>query len=88
MTLGAFIGFFIAVWGALRGMDGMISALNIAYGQPERRSFFSLNIIGALLTSVVVFGGVIAPSVIVVLPVVLYQAGISGAMRWMGLTVE
>jgi hypothetical protein len=40
-----------------------------------------LNIIGALLTSVVVFGGVIALSLIVVLPIVLHQAGISGAIR-------
>ncbi len=88
LGLGAFIGFFIAVWSALRGMSGMISALNIAYGQSERRSFFRLNIIGALLTLVVVFGGMIALSLIVVLPIVLHQAGISGAMRWMGLTVE
>ncbi len=88
LGLGAVIGFFIAVWSALRGMSGMISALNIAYGQPERRSFFRLNIIGALLTLVVVFGGVSALSLIVVLPIVLHQVGISGAMRWIGLTVE
>jgi membrane protein len=88
LGLGAVIGFFIALWSALRGMRGMISALNIAYGQPERRGFLRLNIIGALLTSVVLIGGVIALSLIVVLPIVLHQAGISGAMRWMGLTVE
>ncbi len=40
LGLGAVIGFFIAVWSALRGMRGFISALNIAYGQPERRGFF------------------------------------------------
>jgi membrane protein len=41
-----------------------------------------------LLTSVVLIGGVIALSLIVVLPIVLHQAGISGAMRCIGLTVE
>jgi len=88
LGLGAVIGFFIAVWSALRGMSGMISALNIAYGQPERRGFVRLNIIGVLLTSVVVIGGLIALALIVALPIVLHQAGMSGPIRWIGLIVE
>jgi membrane protein len=86
--LGAVTGFFIAVWSALRGMRGIISALNIAYGQPERRGIFRLNVIGVLLTSVVVIGGLIALALIVVLPIELHQAGMRGPIRWIGLTVE
>jgi membrane protein len=88
LGLGAVIGFFTAVWSALRGMSGMISALNIAYGQPERRGFLRLTITGVLLTSVVVIGGLIALALIVALPIVLHQAGISEPRRWIGLTVE
>ncbi len=88
LGIGAVIAFFIAAWSALRGMNGMISALNIAYGVPERRGFFRLSITGALLTSVVAIGGVIALAFIVVLPIVLHQAGVSGPIRWIGLTVE
>ena len=37
LGLGAVIGIAIALWSGVRGMTGMMTALNIAHAQPERR---------------------------------------------------
>jgi membrane protein len=88
LGLGATIGIVIALWSSLHGMTGMMSALNIAYGQPERRGFIRFNTTALLLTAVVTVGGLIALMLITALPIVLHGAGLRGPKRWIGLTVE
>jgi membrane protein len=39
LGIGATFGILLALWSASRGMIGMITALNIAYGEKERRGF-------------------------------------------------
>ena len=39
LGLGAVVGIVIALWSGVRGMTGMMTALNIAYAQEERRGF-------------------------------------------------
>jgi membrane protein len=87
LGLGAVIGFAIALWSSVRGMTGLIAALNIAYDQPERRGFVRLYATALLLTAVVVIGGLIALALVAGLPVVLNQAGARPG-RWIGLVVE
>src|SRR5580698_84747 len=50
LGVGAVIGILIALWSSLRGMAGMMSALNIAYHQRERRGFLRYNVTALLLT--------------------------------------
>jgi membrane protein len=45
LGVGAALGVVLALWSALGGMSGLITALNIAYEEKERRGFFKLNML-------------------------------------------
>src|SRR5215469_10303311 len=53
----AIVGLLLALWSASRGMSGIITAINIAYEEKERRSFFKFNLIAIALTLGLVVGG-------------------------------
>lgn len=76
-TLGASFGvsLAIALWSANLGTQAMFSALNIAYGEPERRSIlrFYLSAIGYTLIGIL--GGVAMLFAIVYVPVLFDDAG-------------
>lgn len=65
----------IALWSANLGTQAMFSALNIAYGEPERRSFlrFYLSAIG--YTIIGILGGVVMLFAIVYVPILFDDAG-------------
>jgi membrane protein len=88
LGLGAVIGIVIAFWSGVRGMTGIMTALNIAYDQPERRGFIRFNATALLLTVVVIIGGLIALALIAGLPAVLNGSGARRPGRWIGLVVE
>jgi membrane protein len=87
LSLGAVIGIAIALWSGMRGMTGMMTALNIAYAQPERRGFIRFNATALVLTVVVFVGGLIALALVAGLPAVLNGVGVHGPGRWIGLAV-
>jgi membrane protein len=88
LGLGLIISIAIALWSGVRGMRGVIAALNISYTQPERRGFIRLNATAALLTVAVISGSLIALVLVAGLPVVLNGSGALGPGRWIGLVVE
>jgi membrane protein len=88
LGLGAVIGLAIALWSGVRGMTGMMTALNIASDQPERRGYIRVNATALALTVVVVGGGLIALALVAGLPAVLNGVGVRGPGRWIGLAVE
>jgi len=88
LGLGAIIGITIALWSGVRGMTGMMTALNIAYDQPERRGFIRFNATALMLTIVVVIGGLIAFGFVAGLPAVMHWVGARRPGRWIGLVVE
>ncbi len=88
LGLGAVIGIAIALWSGVRGMTGIMTALNIAYGQPEGRGFIRFNTTALLLTVVVTIGGLIALALVAGLPAVLSSAGGRSPGRWIGFIVE
>jgi hypothetical protein len=45
LGFAAIVGLMLALWSASRGMSGLITALNIAYEEKERRGFFKLNLV-------------------------------------------
>jgi membrane protein len=65
----------IALWSANLGTQAMFSALNIAYGEPERRSIlrFYLSAIGYTLIGIL--GGVVMLIAIVYVPILFADAG-------------
>jgi membrane protein len=57
LGLGVVLGVFVAAYTASRGMFGMIKALNIAYGQKERRGLmrFYLTVIFLMVGGITIF---------------------------------
>jgi membrane protein len=88
LGIGAIVGLLLALWSASRGMSGMITALNIAYEEKERRGFFKLNMIALGLTLGLMVGGVIIIALVAVLPAALQVLALGPATKWILLVVE
>jgi membrane protein len=88
LGLGAVIGIVIALWSCMKGMTGMMSALNIAYAQSERRGTIRFYTTGLLLTAVVIAGGLITLTFIVVLPAILRGVSPGNPARSFVIAIE
>jgi membrane protein len=88
LGFAAIVALLLAIWSASRGMSGLITAINIAYEEKERRSFVKFNLIALGLTLGLVAGGVIAIALIAVLPVAAQLLAIGSATKWLLLLVQ
>jgi membrane protein len=88
LGLGVIISIAIALWSGVRGMRGIMTALNIAYDRTEARSFIRFNATALLLTVVAIAGGLIALVLVAGLPLVLSEGSLHGPGSWIGLVVE
>ena len=66
----------LALWSANAGMKAVIDALNVAYGERERRGFIKLTLISFALTLGVILAGLCAIAAIVVFPVATSFLGV------------
>jgi membrane protein len=89
-TLGfaAIAGLLLALWSASRGMSGLITAINIAYEERERRGFFKLNMIALGLTLGLLTGGILAVTLVAVLPTAARLIAVGSATQWLLLIVQ
>jgi membrane protein len=89
-TLGvsAAIGLVLALWSASRGMSGLITALNIAYEETERRGFFKLNLLALGLTIAVMLGGLVVIALLAVLPAAVQFIGLGRTTKWLLLILQ
>jgi membrane protein len=88
LGFAAVIGLLLALWSASRGMTGMITALNIAYEEKERRGFFKLNLIALGLTLGLLAGGIIAIALVAVLPAAARLLAAGPATKWLLLLAQ
>jgi membrane protein len=88
LSFGAVIALLFGLWTASRGMSGLISALDIAYEQKERRSFFRFNLVALVLTVGAIIGGTIAIALIGVLPAAVQFIGLGSTTKWILLILE
>jgi membrane protein len=88
LGLGAIIGIVIALFSSLRGMTGMMAALNIAYGQPERRGWIKFYATALLLTILIIASGLVALVLVAGLPALLSGSEARVPARWVSLIVE
>jgi membrane protein len=89
LGVGLLVSVLIALWSARSATSSMITVLNIAYKEPEKRGFIRLNAISFGLTFGTVIFAVIALAMIALLPAVidLLPLGslgktIASVMRW------
>ena len=77
-TLGVtfFTGLAIALWSANAGIKALIDALNVVYGEKEKRGFFKLNALSLTFTVGIIAFMLLAMGAMVALPIVLDQVGL------------
>jgi membrane protein len=82
LSLAFATGLAIALWSANSGMKAMIDALNVIYGETEKRSFIRLNLISLMMTLCGLIFLLLAIGTVVVLPLVLSWLGLAAAGEW------
>lgn len=65
------LGLVLAIWSANAGAKAIFDALNVAYGEDEKRGFFKLNAMSLSFTVAILVFAVVALGAIAALPVVL-----------------
>ncbi|MBC7954103.1 MAG: YihY/virulence factor BrkB family protein [Rhodospirillaceae bacterium] len=71
LGLSLLIAVVIALWGATRGVKGMISGLNIVYQEPEQRGFLKYNLTALALTLGAIIFGLMALALVAAVPALL-----------------
>lgn len=69
------VGLFVALWSANHATQAMFSALNIAYGQPERRGFVHFYLAAIGYTAITVVGATAMLFAIVSVPLLFDDTG-------------
>ena len=88
LGVAAVVSLLLALWSASRGMSGLLTAINIAYEEKERRGFFKLNLIAIGLTLGLLGGGIIALSLVVILPAAAQLLALGAATKWLLLLAQ
>jgi membrane protein len=88
LGMAAAVGLLLALWSASRGMSGLITALNIAYEEKERRGFFKFNMVALGLTLGMMVGGIVVIALVAVLPAAVQFLDLGGATKWLLLVVQ
>ena len=84
-TLGMafFISLAVAIWSANTGVKALFDALNVAYGEDEKRGFFKLNAISLAFTVGILLFLLTALGAIAVLPVALDYLYLGPFSEWL-----
>jgi membrane protein len=87
LTLGVVFGVLTSLWSANGGMKGVFDALNVVYGEEEKRSFLWLNLTTLAFTLGMLLFAIVALAAIVVIPVILkflpaFIGSILNIARW------
>ncbi|MFD2237754.1 YihY/virulence factor BrkB family protein [Aureimonas populi] len=83
LGFGLVFGLGIALWSANAGMKSLFDALNIVYGETEKRSFVKLTLISLLFTLSTLIFIIVALGAVVVLPVALNFFGLGVVEEWL-----
>jgi membrane protein len=95
LSLGFVFGFLVALWSANAGMKAIFDALNIIYGEREKRGIVWLNVVSLFFTFCAIAGALVVVSAVVVFPLLVAAFGASsfdaplmiGVLRWPGMFV-
>lgn len=84
-TLGfaLLVSLVIALWSSSVGVKALFEAMNIAYGEEEKRGFIAVTLTALLFTIVGVVGAVMMLLVVVAMPLVLSFIGLGTGTEWL-----
>lgn len=75
LGFGAIGGLLLAIWSSSKGMSALITSLNIAYNEEEKRSFFKVTALALFLTIMGIIFVIVTLFLITMLPIVLAAFG-------------
>jgi membrane protein len=82
LSLGFVFGLAVAFWSANAGVKALIDALNVIYGEKEKRGFIRLNLQSFALTLGGMLAILVAVASVVILPIVLATVGLGGGTEF------
>jgi membrane protein len=82
LSLGLIISVVIALWSASSGISNLLSAVNVAYDEDEKRGFVKKRLMSLGLTIAAIVFMVIMLGIVAVLPALLKSVFGTGALRW------
>ena len=85
LGLTALIGIGLSVWSANGGVKHVFDALNLVYGEREKRGFLTLNLVSLGFTAGALLFVVLALAGIVAVPVAFQTLGLGGDAWWLAL---
>ncbi|WP_441481080.1 YihY/virulence factor BrkB family protein [Bosea sp. 2KB_26] len=77
------ISFGLAVWSANAGVKALFDALNVAYGEDEKRGFIKLNLVSLVFTLGILVFSLAALGAVALIPVILDYSHLGGAAEWL-----
>jgi membrane protein len=88
LSAGAIIGLVISFGSASFGVSGMITAINIAYDQEDKRSLVKFYLLTFAMTIGLIIAGMLTLVLVALLPAILIHMGASATTKWVALIVE
>ncbi|MCC2098905.1 MAG: YihY/virulence factor BrkB family protein [Hyphomicrobiales bacterium] len=83
LGLATIVSTGIALWSANAGIKGLFEAMNVAYGEREKRSFITLNLITLSFTVSTIAAMIAFMGVMIALPQALAYLWIPEATKWL-----
>ena len=91
LTIGLVISTAVTLWSSATGTKSIISALNMAYEERERRSFLRFQMVAFAMTICALLGAVLAIVLLVLLPAAIAFVGVTShqtvLLRWASVTL-
>lgn len=81
LSLVFIFGLLLAIWSANAGVKAILDALNVAYGETERRSFVRLNLISLAFTVTALVAVLVMVGAVVGVPLALAHLGLDTQAR-------
>jgi membrane protein len=83
LGLGVAVGLAISLWSANAGMKALFDALNVAYGESEKRGFLKLTAISLAFTLGAILLVLVAIGAMVAVPILLKFLPLRSSMEWL-----
>lgn len=88
LSVGVVVGILVAMWSARKGMVALITAVNVAYNEHDRRSFLHRLLLSFTFTVCGVVGFVVMVLIGVAVPIVLAFIPLGTATQWVLLAIR
>ncbi|WP_448188290.1 YihY/virulence factor BrkB family protein [Azospirillum sp. sgz301742] len=82
LSIGVVVGLLFTLWSASRGVNALMTALNIAYEETEKRSFVRLALVSVVMTVGAILFLIVTLAVVVVVPTILNLIPLGPVWKW------